>query len=104
MSYKNTYWKYSIDSIIKGKPRDVIFAVVRVIKDDNSQPHKLIAWEIELMSNYIRHPFYGNITLEDIEYYNLFTEGKGIVFPKVYFSPNDSDYIRLEDPVDFKKL
>jgi hypothetical protein len=104
MSYEKTFWKYSIDAVMKGKSRNVVFGVVREIKDNNDEPYKLIAWEIELLPNYIKHPLYGNIPLENIKFYDLCARAKGNIFPKIIIELSDSNYTKLEEPVNFKKI
>lgn len=103
MRNNGIFWKYSFNAIIdKHKPSDVIFAVVREIKDESGVTYKLVAWKIELLPSGLKHPFYGIIQYEDLDYYDLFTEGEGLVFPRTYIDIADPDFekTKFTKPID----
>jgi len=105
MNNEHTIWRYSLNSILdKGKSKDILFAVVKEIKDDLGDPYKLICWELELKSHGLKHPFYGIISYNDIKLYDLYIKGKGTLFPKTFININDNNFEKLGEIEDLSKL
>lgn len=98
--YEGTYWKYSPKAITSNKHRSIVLAVVKTIyKEDEI---KLKAWELELRSNSIYHPYFGLIPYEYYEDYNMFHKGSGIITPNFEFNPNDSNFYPIG--TDLKRI
>lgn len=91
--YERTFWKYSPPAIQSGKS---YFTVLAVSKSMNVNGEiRLLAWELELRSSGIKHPYYGIIPYEYCQEYNMFPEAKPGAYPKFDFTPNDENYFPI---------